>query len=178
MHYIPRKRPSAAMIVAVIALALGLTGSAIAGGGILSKGKVRAVANKQISKRAPGLAVAAAKTAGTARSADTAKSADTAGRATNTHAAQVDADGTMLGSIPAGVTAKRFRAGVYAVTFNRPVAGCMISAALGSNDVTGPPGSANVVPAAVVDENSVGVTTFDAAGAEADRDFYVQMVCP
>jgi hypothetical protein len=172
MHCIPRRRPSAAMIVAVLALALALGGSAIAGTGILSKAKVKAVANKQITKRAPGLTVASAK------AADTAKSADVAGRATNVHAANVDSDGKLLGSIPAGVTSERVRAGVYTVTFNRRVAGCLISAALGGNDLAARPGSVDVVPAPIVDETTLVVATFDAAAAEADRDFYVQMICP
>jgi hypothetical protein len=68
MKSISRKRPSAAMIVAVVALSLGLGGSAIAASGVLSKGKVKAVANKQITKRAPGLTVASAKSADTAKS--------------------------------------------------------------------------------------------------------------
>jgi hypothetical protein len=166
MKSISRKRPSAAMIVAVLALSLGLGGSAIAGSGVLSKGKVKTLANKQITKRAPGLAVASAKTA------------DTAGRATNVHSANVDADGTLLGSVPTGATSQRVGAGTYRVTFTRAVNGCLISASLGSNDGAIQPGSTGVIPATAENPNRVAVATFNNAGAVEDRDFYVQMVCP
>ena len=63
-----KRRPSAAMIVAVIALVLGLGGAAIAAD--LSKSQVKKIAkkqaNKQITKRAPGLSVAKAGQADTA----------------------------------------------------------------------------------------------------------------
>jgi hypothetical protein len=190
MKLISRKRPSAAMIVAVLALSLALGGSAVAGSGVLTKKQVKTVANKQITKRAPRLAVAsaaradaaksadAARSADTAKSAGTAKSADTAGRATNVHAANVNSDGSMLGSVPAGVTSERSNAGVYVVTFNRTVAGCLISAALGSNDGIAKAGSASVIPYTQGNPSQLVVATFNAAGAPEDRDFYVQMVCP
>jgi hypothetical protein len=170
MKSISRKRPSAAMIVAVVALSLGLGGSAIAGSGVLTKKQVKTVAktvaNKQITKRAPGLAVASA------------KSADTAGRATNVHSANVDADGTLLGSVPAGATSQRVGAGTYRVTFTRGVAGCLISSSIGGNDGAINPGSTGAIPATGENPNRVAVATFNNAGAVENRDFYVQMVCP
>lgn len=81
MKFTSQRRPSPAMVVAVIALSLGLAGSAVAAKGGLGKAQVRTVAGKEIAKRAPGLAVATAKSAETAKSADsaeTATSADTA----------------------------------------------------------------------------------------------------
>jgi hypothetical protein len=84
----------------------------------------------------------------------------------------------LLGSVPSGITSKRFRAGVYTVTFTRPVADRLISSALGSNDLIGKPGSTSVVPAPIENPNTVNVITFNSAGAEEDRDFYVQMICP
>jgi hypothetical protein len=63
------RRPSAGIIIAVVALVLGITGSAVAGSGVLDKGQVKKVSNKQITKRAPGLAVASAKAADSAKDA-------------------------------------------------------------------------------------------------------------
>jgi hypothetical protein len=203
MRLISGKRPSAAMIVAIFAVALGLGGSAVAGSGVLTKKQVKTVSNKQITKRAPGLAVASAqrantaksadvaksaetarnadtaRSADTARTADTAKSADTAGRATNIHAANVNGDGTLLGSVPSGVTSRQFATGGYIVAFTRPVAGCLISSSLASNQNAARPGSTDVVPASTLDNpNAVFVATFDREGVDQSRDFYVQMVCP
>jgi hypothetical protein len=193
MKFITRNRPSAAMIVAVLAVSLGLGGSAVAASGVLTKKQVKQVkriSDKQITKRAPGLAVASAKRADTAARADTAKnadtatradtatSADTAGRATNVYAANVNADGALLGSVPAGTTSERISAGIYRVTFTRPVTGCLISSAFGSNDGAISAGSTGVIPVTNENPNRVAVATFNNAGATEDRDFYVQMVCP
>jgi hypothetical protein len=54
------RRPSPAMVVAIVALVVALAGTAIAGG-VLNKKKV----NKIITHRAPGLTVASAKDAAT-----------------------------------------------------------------------------------------------------------------
>ena len=66
-----KRRPSPAMIVAVIALVLGLGGAAVAAD--LSKSQVKKIAkkqaNKQINKRAPGLSVANATNATNATNA-------------------------------------------------------------------------------------------------------------
>lgn len=78
-----RRRPSASMIVAAVALVLALTGSAIAGTGAadrkLSKSKVAKIAAKQangvVTSRAAGLDVNSARTATTARTAATAENA-------------------------------------------------------------------------------------------------------
>jgi hypothetical protein len=76
------RRPSPAMIVAIIALIAALGGTAIAGG-VLNKKKV----NKIITNRAPGLSVAKAKTA------------DSAGSAQSPVAwAHIAADGTVIAS--------------------------------------------------------------------------------
>jgi hypothetical protein len=69
------------MLIAVIALVLGLGGAAIAAD--LTKPQVKKiakkVANKQIKKKAPGLSVAHAKTADSATTAQTATAASTVG---------------------------------------------------------------------------------------------------
>jgi hypothetical protein len=63
------RRPSPAMVVAIVALIAALGGTAIAGG-VLNKKKV----NKIITNRAPGLSVASAKNADNAKSADVGQS--------------------------------------------------------------------------------------------------------
>ena len=107
MKFTARRRPSPAMVVAVVALSLGLVGSAVAGSGVLDKGQVKKVANKQISKRAPGLAVASAKAADTARTADTAKTANSAATATTANNATkldgVAADGYQRACEPGAI---------------------------------------------------------------------------
>jgi hypothetical protein len=79
-----RSRPSPALLVAVVALAAALAGTAVADptGSVsgINKRKVKRIAKKQINKLAPGLSVAHADTAGSAKRADTA---NTAGGAAN-----------------------------------------------------------------------------------------------
>jgi hypothetical protein len=150
------RRPSAALIIAVIALVFAVTGTAVAVTGL--NGKEKKQVRKIIKKKAPGLGVA------------------TAGRATNIYSAQVGGNGTMLGSIPAGATSKRLSAGVYDVTFTHPYAGCLISSNLantgsvvsGETDVGGEPAN----------PNQLGVGTYNSAGVFTDHTFYVQMICP
>jgi hypothetical protein len=154
------RRPSAALIVAVIALVFAVTGTAVAVVGLNGKEKkqVKKIANKRIDKKAPGLAVA------------------TAGKATNIYSAQVAGNGTMLGSVPAGATSKRLTNGIYDVTMTHPYAGCLISSNLantgtvvsGETDVGGEPAN----------PKQLGVGTYNSAGVQTDHTFYVQMICP
>lgn len=82
-----RSRPSPAMIVAALALTFALAGTAVAAPDAalvdLSKKQVKKiakkVANKQITKRAPGLSVAHAKTADNATNATSAANAAAVG---------------------------------------------------------------------------------------------------
>jgi hypothetical protein len=66
-----RRRPSPAMILALIALTFALGGTALAGPSVskLTKSKVRTIADKEINKLAPGLSVANADKATTATTA-------------------------------------------------------------------------------------------------------------
>jgi hypothetical protein len=57
-----RGRPSPAMVVATVALIVALSGTAV-GAAFITKKKAKKVANAAITKRAPGLSVANAKTA-------------------------------------------------------------------------------------------------------------------
>ena len=59
------RRPSPAMLVAITALIVALSGTAI-GAAFITKKKAKNIANNQITKRAPGLSVASAITAKTA----------------------------------------------------------------------------------------------------------------
>jgi hypothetical protein len=159
MHKPRVRRPSAAMIVAVIALVFAVTGTAMAVSGLNHKQKKQV--KKIITKKVPGLTVA---------------SAATAGKANNIYSAQVAANGTMLGSVPTGATSKRLTNGIYDVTMTHPYAGCLISSNLanlgtvvsGETDVGGEPAN----------PKQLGVGTYNSAGVQTDHTFYVQMICP
>jgi hypothetical protein len=66
------RRPSPAMVVAIVALIAALGGTAVAGGA-LNKKKVKNISNNQITQRAPGLSVASAKSADNATTATRAQ---------------------------------------------------------------------------------------------------------
>ncbi len=171
--------PSAPMVVAVIALVMAIAGTAIAGSatqGKITKEKVKTI----VGNLAPSLDVNSAKTADratTAELADTAKTAETAKIATNVLSANVRADGTMLGSIPAGATSQAvvFK-GLYGVTFTRDITGCTISASLATNSNSQIP--AGEVDVGVADAKTLLIQTSDSTGALASRAFYAQAVCP
>ena len=159
-------RPSAAMVVAVVALAFAMAGSAVAGtSGLnkpISKSKVRSIANQEIVKAAPTLSVAEAKTANTAKIA------------TNILSANVLADGTMLGSIPSGASSSKAATGDYRVNLGRSITGCTISASSANN---GAP-ALGIVGVGVIDANTLQVFTRSPANVVQDRPFYVQAICP
>jgi hypothetical protein len=77
------RRQSPALVIAVIALIAAFGGSALAGGPI-NKKKAKKIANNVVTKRAPGLSVAHAKTA------DNATSAANANRVNGIAAAKFD----------------------------------------------------------------------------------------
>lgn len=78
-------RPSPAAVIAMVALLAALSGTAV-GATVLTKKKVKKISNNQITKRAPSLSVASAKTADSATTADNAQP---------TAFAQVSAAGTL-----------------------------------------------------------------------------------
>jgi hypothetical protein len=92
-----KRRPSPAMVVAMIALCLGLGGSAIAAGGV-TKSQMKKIAkkqaNKQINKREAGLSVAHAKTADSATNAQAATNASAVGGNSVTKFTFLAPDGT------------------------------------------------------------------------------------
>jgi hypothetical protein len=67
--------PSPAMVIAVIAVVLALGGTAVAALSGKDKKKVRNIADQEITKKAPGLAVASAATAANASNASNAANA-------------------------------------------------------------------------------------------------------
>jgi hypothetical protein len=67
------RRPSPAMIVAIVALIAALGGTALAGG-VLNKKKAKTIANNVVTQRASGLSVASAKNADNANNANVAQS--------------------------------------------------------------------------------------------------------
>ena len=69
------KRPSPALVISIMALVAAIVVPAYAALNKKDKKAVRNIANNEITKRAPGLAVASANSANTADSADTAANA-------------------------------------------------------------------------------------------------------
>ena len=127
------RRPSPAMIVAIVALIAALGGTAI-GAAFVTKKQSKKIAANQVNKLAPGLSVASAKSADSAKHADSATSAtsatsaDTATKADNVMAAKVASDGTLLFAAQGGtsVQAHTGGSGVYGVLFPRNIDNCAI----------------------------------------------------
>ena len=102
------------------------------------------------------------------------RSATTAKIAGNVYSANVQADGTMIGSIPAGATSSKTALGTYSVSFGRSITGCTISAAAANN--TGPHVAFTAV--GVIDADTLDVFTRDPTNTVVDEPFYVQAICP
>lgn len=154
--------PSPALIVAALALVVAMAGTAMAGQGPLAKitkKKVKTIAAQQIADAAPTLSVG---------------SADKAKIASNILSANVQSDGNMLGSIPAGATSSKVATGDYRVDFGRSIAGCTISASAASN--TGP--DLGFVAVGVAPDGKLQVFTRSTTNVVIDRPFYVQAICP
>ena len=170
------KRPSAGLIVGVLALVMAIAGTAVAvpaNNTKITKAMIRTIADNEINKLAPTLSVAGARSARTANTANSAKIA------TNVLSAMVLADGTMLGSIPGGATST-LHASLpayvqYQVSFGRDLTGCTISASIADN--TADP-ALGMVSVGVVDSTTLTVKTVNQQGNGAERPFYVQAVCP
>ena len=84
------RRPSPALIVAAIALVFAMVGTSVAQDPVakLTRSKVKEIAKKQITKAAPRLSVAKAKSADSATSAAIATKAESATTATSANTAQ------------------------------------------------------------------------------------------
>lgn len=168
------RRPSPAMIVAIVALIAALGGTAI-GAAFVTKKQSKKIAANQVNKLAPGLSVASAKSADSAKTADsanTANSATTAGSANNVLAAKVASDGTLLFAAQGGTSVQPHTAGsaVYGVLFPRDISNCAIVPG-------GQAGSREINAFQSVNNNRVGVLTFNSAGTGADAAFSLVIVC-
>jgi hypothetical protein len=137
----------------------------------LTSSQVKKLADAEIKKLAPNLTVSKADSATTAGTANTANSAKIA---TNVLSANVAADGTMIGSIPAGATSSKTSLGTYNVNFGRSITGCTIAAAAANN--TGPHVAFTAV--GVADANNLTVFTRDPTNTVNDSPFYIQAICP
>ena len=140
----------------------------------LTTARVKQIADDEIKTLAPKLSVASAASATTANSANTANTANSAKIATNVLSANVAADGTMLGSIPAGATSSKAFLGDYRVSFGRSITGCTIAAAAANNG--GP--QLGFVAVGVIDATTLQVFTRSDTDVVADRSFYIQAICP
>jgi hypothetical protein len=164
-----RRWPSPALIVSIVALVLALTGSAIAGQATISaltgsdKKKVKKIADKRITARAPNLSVKGAETANTANGV--------AGE----FFAVVNPDGTLARG-RGSVSSRRANLGQYYVAIGRDPNPCFFVATLGGTPTADTSGqiAALMDPGAT---NEVFVVTRDTAGATADRTFSLYVRC-
>lgn len=168
------RRPSPAMVIAVVALIAALGGTAIAGG-VLNKKKV----NKIITNRAPGLSVSNAKTADSATNATNA--ATVGGK--SIQAAVVNGSATTATVVRGSATgAGRLAPGIYFVSFPVSIQNCTYVATNG--DV----GAASATPGEIsVEQRSASIATDievrhrDSAGALTDYTagggFHIAVVC-
>jgi hypothetical protein len=168
------RRPSPAMVVAIVALIAALGGTAIAGG-FITKKKAKKIAANQVNKLAPGLSVKHADTSGSADSAkhaDSATAADSAKKADNLLAAKVSSTGTLQFASEDGISVQPHTGGsaVYGVLFPRDISNCAITtgAQAGGREIAAFQSASN---------NRVGVLTFNSAGAGADFGFSLMLVC-
>jgi hypothetical protein len=162
------RRPSPAMVVAIVALIAALGGTAFAGG-FITKKKAKKVANNAITQRAPGLAVASAKTADTANTANTAKNVFfgsfiyDAGNTT-----------TVVKAASPGVTgAPESFLGAPKVHFPRDMTNCAISALV----LTGG-GTFETRQSTNSSGNDVVIAIDDSANNSSRQDFSIIAVCP
>jgi len=169
------RRPSPAMVVALVALIAALGGTAV-GATVLSKKKVKKISNNQITKRAPGLSVASAGTA------NSAKNATTADKASNVLSASVGGGCTVNQATQPGTTATEASGTPPAdsacnVDFSRDVTSCTYVATIG--EAGGGESSRGFITTAqtVGNPEAVFVRTTNIADAFAVRAFHLQVVC-
>ena len=167
-----RERPSAGVVIGVVALVFAIGGTAFGSSDTfakLTKGKVKSIAAGQVEKLAPGLEVKSAKSAGTA---------DTAGIATNVFSANVDSAGNLIVSIPAGATSSKNTTGDYRVSFGRSLTDCVVSATAANGGTSGPDQGFVSVSKVTTDPNLLQVFTRNTTNVVVDRAFGVQAICP
>jgi hypothetical protein len=158
------RRPSPAMVIAIVALIAALGGTAVAGG-FTTKKKV----NNIITNRAPGLSVSNAKTA------------DTAGKADNVLWAVVQdsGNGGAASLVRSNVSGASVSDGVGVnVNLGRNVTQCAWTATKGDPATSvETAGYAQTQQADGAAPNAVNVRTRDSTGSLDELDFHLVVVC-
>src|SRR4051794_30803487 len=165
------RRPSPAMVVAIVALIAALGGTAVAGG-VLNKKKV----NKIITNRAPGLSVLHAKTADSANNASSLGGAQAGDftKATQFAYGEISATGAVQSSPPNRniISASNPSTGLYCLQL-------AFNPTFGSADTTGASGTHTNAGADIPETNCPAGTeatvyvTDTISGAFLDDDFTV-----
>jgi hypothetical protein len=177
MSTLKNRRPSPAMIVAVIALFVALAGTAYAaqtinGGAIMKQtigaGKIKhkTLTGYQINTNKLGIV----------------PSARSAIRASHTYWAVVNnpagtGNATLARASDAGITASEGGGGV-SVVFPTDVSGCANVAGRNNAGTTVPGAGTAQTNTSPANANAVEVHTRDEKGANADADFHLIVVCP
>jgi hypothetical protein len=162
------RRPSPAMVIAVVALIAALGGTAVAGG-VLNKKKV----NNIITNRAPGLSVSHAKTADSATTVG-GRTVDAAVVSANSGGAAV-VRGTASGAGRIGV-------GNYFVSFPHNILNCTYVATNGDTAAgAGPAGEISVEQRSSTNTSDIEVRHYTSAGAQVDYStgdgFHIEVIC-
>jgi hypothetical protein len=156
------RRPSPAMVVAVVALIAALGGTAFAGG-FITKKKAKNVANNVVTQRAPGLSVASAKTADSATNSDALGGLPLRGLSMWVLLNSTGTGGVIDSS--GGVTTTVLGTGRARVTFPNPVTNCVINA---NGGIASPSDASNFAPGFVMVGRSS--TSPNAVQYEVDND--------
>jgi hypothetical protein len=169
------RRPSPAMVIAIVALIAALGGTAIAGG-VINKKKAKNIANNVVTQRAPGLSVSHAGSADNATNATNAGNANTANSAKNVFFAQVDYNDStpaVLSGSPGVAGNGEDFLGAPALTFPRNMAGCAVTVNLFNGGIDGfARQSTNSTGSRVV------VVLNNEAGTDVRSDYNLVAVCP
>jgi hypothetical protein len=168
------RRPSPAMVVAIVALIAALGGTAI-GAAFVTKKQSKKIAKNQVNKLAPGLSVASAK------SADNATNATSANSAKNVLFASVDYNDStpaVVSGTPGIVGNGEAFLGAPRLTFPRDTTNCAVTASVASGGPDGMVRWSGPPPQGVSDATNVVVNIADPAGASVRLDYSIVVVCP
>jgi hypothetical protein len=169
------RRPSPAMVIAIVALIAALGGTAVAGG-VINKKKAKNIANNVVTQRAPGLSVSHAGSADNATNASNAGNANTANTAKNVFFASVDYNDStpaVLAGSPGVVGSGEDFLGAPGITFPRNMTNCAINVTV----LTGG-GTFETRQSTNSSGNRVVVVIDDSANANSRQDFSIVAVCP
>jgi hypothetical protein len=177
MSMLKNRRPSAAMVVAVIALFVALAGTAYAaqtinGGAIMKQtigaGKIKhkTLTGYQINTDKLGVV----------------PSAQSATRASHTYWAVVNnpagaGNATLARASDAGITASE-SGGAVSVVFPTNISGCADVAGRNNAGTTVPGAGTAQTNTSAANANAIEVHTRDEKGANADADFHLIVICP